>query len=60
MYSLSRRKVRIIKRCTFLLILKALDKERLESLRINLTLLSAVSQRNAVTLSVVLNQFRFV
>jgi hypothetical protein len=58
--TLSRRHVRIIKRCTFLLTLKALGKERLESLRINLTVLSVVSQRNAVTLSVILNRFGFV
>jgi len=57
-YSLSH--VRIIKRCTFLLTLKTLDKQRLESLRINLRVLSVVSQKNVLTLSVILNQFRIV
>lgn len=57
-YNLSRWHVRIIKCGTFLLTLKALDKERLEPLRINLTVLSFVSQRNELTLSVILNQFK--
>ena len=59
-YSFSRRHFRIIKCRMFLLTLKALDNDRLVSLRINLTVLSVVSQRNGLTLSVILNQFRIV